>query len=339
MRKKKVFFLAPVWSTLMLLLFLGCGGGSGGGGGSDDPVPIETPKTMSVGINYVDTNLDVITDPQPCGTIDAYFSVLDPDGISIGVPQNNVKVFLNTDPNPLALVDFQWPADISMPNSIAIVMDYSGTIVDNPELQGDMEYAVIDFVQLMAENDAGEIIKFANEYEIMNLFTSDKDVLTKAVETSPTDIGRETNIYDTLWIAIDEAAAEAASQRCRSAVIILTDGEQLLNKTKDEILLHGLDETIQHAIEYQVPIYTIGLGTKDKTNIIRIASETNGLYFEAVNGDELSAIYSEISTILAQQHRVRVSGIGSGTHTLKIVVTADGLTAENSRKFTLSCTQ
>ncbi|KJS28670.1 MAG: hypothetical protein VR64_23400 [Desulfatitalea sp. BRH_c12] len=328
MCKKKLFSLPPVWSTLILLLLLGCGGSGGGG---SDPVPVTTPKTLSVGINYVDTFL------PSCDAIDAYFNVLDPDGISIGVPQNNVKVFLNTDPNPLELVDFQWPADINMPNSIAIVMDYSGTIVDNPLLQQKMEIAVKAFVQLMEEDDAGEIIKFATEYERMNFFTSDKTVLEEAVTTLPTAIGRETNIYDTLWFAVDEAAAEAALQPCRSAVIILTDGEQLLNKTKDEILIHGLDDTIQHAIESQVPVYTIGLGTKDKTNIIRIASETNGLYFEATNGDELSAIYSEISTVLAQQHRVRVSGIPAGTHNLKIVVTYGKLTAENSRAFTLSC--
>jgi hypothetical protein len=332
MRKKKVFLLSPVLPTLMLLLFLGCGGGSGGG---SDPAPVTTPKTLSVGINYVDTDLKL----PSCDTIDAYFSVLDPDNFTIGVSENDIKVYLNANPNPVALEDFEWPASINMPNSIAIAMDYSKTITD--DLKTKMEAAVIHFISLMDDTDAGQIIKFASFYDIINdEFTSIASELENAALTAPTDIGIETNIYDTLWIAIENASNHAASPAGRPAVILLTDGEQQLDATPGKTKDHTLDQTILYAIEKQVPIYTIGIGSKDTSDIERIADETNGLFFKVSEATDLSDIYAEISTIFKEQHRIRISNISPGAdQKLEIVVTSGGLQGKNTTAFTLSCPQ
>jgi len=181
------------------------------------------------------------------------------------------------------------------PVSIVVVMDYSRSIRENPEIQSDMEEGVIALINAMGASDELEIIKFHSQVEIVQRFESDKPTLIDAVQTDY-NYGDATQLYDAVSQAVtDFESAVLAPTNSRWAILVFTDGEDSgLGATLDQVINEANTENISG-----VPIFPIALG--NDWNVIalnRMANETGGLLYEASGSDNLQNIYLQLASLL-----------------------------------------
>jgi len=183
--------------------------------------------------------------------------------------------------------------------SVALVMDYSGSISNNSDTKSDLEDAAIRLVEELGPDDEAEIIKFGSKVEVMQGFTSDKDLLKKAITTDP-DFGAWTALYDAVWRGINDVDDEKKTQNVRKAVVLLSDGKDigpddqpLSDKTIDQIIEDAQANGISG-----IPIFTIGLGNFAPDTLQEMADETGGIFYESSESDNLDTIYEQIADLL-----------------------------------------
>lgn len=165
--------------------------------------------------------------------------------------------------------------------SVALVMDYSGSMIDYFD---QAEEAAKVFVRQMKLNDRVAVFKFSGDCYLLQDFTSDSTLLIRAIEKDSTSYSG-TYLYDAIYRAITEILDESE----RRIVIAYTDG-------RDHRKGHTLEEVIGYARDHRVPVYTIGLfGTGPQHEILQqIANETGGLYYFAPGVETLKTIYRQI---------------------------------------------
>ena len=243
-------------------------------------------------------NLNQI-DPVGCPTIKAYVTVTDQNGFLVeNLVAGDFELTENSgaaaNPDSAAVAQ---TAALSL--ATAIVMDYSGSVSDDPVLVSAMESGATEFVDQMGASDQGEIIKFATNVEVVQAFTDDKNLL-KAAIADDTDLGGGlTALYDAIYQGIEDAAAASTA---RYAVIVMTDGVDFGGdglpgsvETKDSV--------ITLAQTNGIPVFTIKAGPDvDEAILQEIAEETGGQYFDALTTDRLVTVYTQLSEVLNGQY-------------------------------------
>lgn len=188
--------------------------------------------------------------------------------------------------------DKVWSEEVSIPSDrsdenngeiqyldIVFAIDSSGSMSSNDpnELRKD---AVKSFIDTLLEKDKGAVVDFDSFARVVVSLTSDKQALKVAVDTID-DFGG-TNIYNALNTALDEVLK---GQNSKKYVILLTDGEGTWN-----------DSALQRAIDNEVTVYTIGLGSSiDVALLQKIANQTGGKYFHASTADELDDRFGDVA--------------------------------------------
>jgi len=100
-----------------------------------------------------------------------------------------------------------------------------------------------------------------------------------------------------LFAATVEAVEMLRLEEGRRAIILLTDG---VDTEGDP----SVDTTIKRAVESELPIYTIGLGSTSSVDVItlrELADQTNGRAFLTPSAAELSNVYSLISQQISNE--------------------------------------
>jgi Ca-activated chloride channel family protein len=264
--------------------------------GSDEPI-----ASLDVRINQVESDMQC-----PAAKVTAYVSVTDQGGYAVtGLLENNFLVYEDID--VMNLTDFSFVSQVTAPISVALVMDYSGSITAIPEVQSDMEEAVAYFVDQLGTDDEADNVKFATEIEVVQGFTSDKNLLTNAI-FNPVDVGSHTSLYDAAWQAVDDTALRL---KTRKAVIIVSDGEDD-DGTGNPISSSSLSDVINHANDKGVPIFTVGLGNINNAVLEQMSNETGGIFFDSPTSDNLGNIYSQIAKALFKNQYILtyVSALG-----------------------------
>lgn len=162
---------------------------------------------------------------------------------------------------------------------IVFSIDSSGSMSwnDPNELRKD---AVKNFIDTLLEKDKGAVVDFDSFARVVVSLTSDKQALKVAVDTID-DVGG-TNIFSALNTALDEVLK---GQNSKKYVILLTDGEGSWN-----------DSALQRAIDNDVTVYTIGLGSSIDVSLLqKIASQTGGKYYHASTADDLDDRFGDVA--------------------------------------------
>ena len=265
----------------------------------------EEISALNVRINQVES--DEASCPGPGSEITAYVSVTDQGGYPItGLTAADFTItetdgYAGPPNNPITYVGDT--ATIS----VALVMDYSGSVTDVQDAVDDMEESAAYFVDQLRDLpgvlDEAEIIKFDTIFEVVQGFTSDKDLLKAAIDEF-WDNGRETTLFDAVVKAVDDTALQSTDRR---AVIVISDG-------KDTQSLQILDDVINDANNKGVPIFTIGLGILDSAILQQIADDTGGTFFEATTSDNLRTIYEQLANVLFHDSYILTydSNLGAG---------------------------
>jgi len=217
-------------------------------------------------------------------------TVLVTDSAGIGIPDLEAYNFCAYENGILQDINSVEPALSNI--NVGLALDYSGSMSE--EALEAMENAAISFVNLMDQQDYGEVIKFANGVEVMQEYTNDKQLLINAIEQQTILDPNATSLYD----AIYQAIVDVNDQQGSKAVIAISDGRDLAS-------LHSATEIIKIAKTNDVPVFTIGLGGLiDEEVLETIAIQTGGLYYYAPNPEDLEAIYMSIAVILSNQYIV-----------------------------------
>ena len=287
----------------------------------------EPVSDLTVRINQVETDLNC-----PAAQITAYVSVTDQGGYAVtNLTDNDFSVFENN--SKMVLTDFSFVSQVFKPISVAIVLDYSGSITKNEENVIDMEAAGAEFIDQLGGADEAEIVKFATEVEVMQAFTSDKDLLHEAIITSA-DIVSWTALYDAVWQAVDDTASRVKD---RKAVIVMTDGVDI-GPGNNQMSSKDISDIIDYASDTGIPIFTIGVGNFDTAILEQMAEDTGGQFYKSDTPDNLRTIYRQLAELLFENQYILdyVSVLGTGVAAdLKIeAVLSPNIFGEHTKEIT-----
>ena len=258
--------------------------------------------SISVKINQIDAC------PRDVGSpVTAYVSVTDQAGFpvtTLGVDDFRlIEADVQVDSTATSFVNN------SVSLSVALLMDYSYSITQEPDNVTDMQKAAVDFIEQLGDNDEAAIIKYATTIEITQSFTSDKTLLTNAIQSTP-EVGLTTAFYDSLDTAIESIAASAKD---RQAIIIITDGEDN-DGDGNPLSTSTMSEIIDEAIANGVPIFTIGLGDRvDPDLLAQISDDTGGTFSPSATSDNLTTIYGQLADLLFTDQYVLTYETGLGS--------------------------
>lgn len=164
---------------------------------------------------------------------------------------------------------------------VDMVADVSGSMSGSPlnEAKSIMNN-FISSVQFEA-GDLVELTSFATGVRLEQEFCDDASLLTQKV--NGLDTGDMTSLYDALYTAVERVAAQTGA-RC---VIAFTDGnDNYSNCTQEDV--------IEVANRYHVPVFIIGIGSIDASQINYIAEQTGGSYYSIQDVYSMDSIYQEI---------------------------------------------
>jgi VWFA-related protein len=285
------------------------------------------------GFNVEITDIDT----SNCPEIQASVIVTDEEGVAIvGLDESNLFVY---EDNGKQIEDIETDEITSSSISASLVLDYSGSMT--PEAIEAMENAAIGFVSEMEIGDSFEIIKFADEPNVVQEYTElikkidvndEDDPIIKAIRNT-IDFDRNfTFLYDAIYRGVSDTAEQSGNK----AVIAMTDGRvSKKGKSKDDVITLAVDEGI--------PVFTIGLGDPNNLNeevLKEIATKTGGIYYYAPDPNDLSDIYLKIKGALDNMYVVTYTtticgpdSSGDIMHELNIEVSRDMAYGQDTREF------
>jgi len=285
------------------------------------PIMIVNISGESVALNASINQVD----KSGCTKMRLFVAVTDKqDGPVTSLTQDNFLVF---EEGELQVID-SFSNQVTTPISVAMVLDYSGSM---QPLISDVESAAKSFIDQLDLNngtDEAMIIKFAASVETKQPFTDDYDSLVLAIGDNYTGNIDQTHLYDAVWQAIESAADPSRTDR--RAVVVLTDG------IDEGSIDHQMAEVVENANEKGVPVFTIGLGNVFISTLQHLADETGGQYFLSPTSNELQSIYQSIAEILTNQYIIEYDSptAGGDVIDLDIEIDQNGLKGEDSKSIT-----
>lgn len=222
--------------------------------------------------------------------VDAYVSVADAHAQSTAL-RGPFAVRVLQDGAPVNNFTMS-PVDPSaVPLTVVLVMDVSGSMKGKP-LQ-DARAATTAFISQLGPHDTVCLYSFSTEVREVHRCTTNKESLRAAVQTFVAD--RDTALYDVL----KTVSANHVQRAGRQAVILLSDGADTASQTP-------LDDALTNARAANLPVYTIGLTSKDFRGQVlqQIAQATSGSYLEAPSSTDLDALYQRVRAQLQNQYLI-----------------------------------
>ena len=299
MKKSYIIIIVILLIFSTLSLFNGCAKEEDSFNQSTAQDSTEASRTLSAiapDFHIFISQIETACLPSNNTEIAAYLSAIDEYGDLIDIlTLSNFQINLDAAHIEPKEVHFA-PIDnfILDPLSIVIIMDYSTSVTDFPEVQAAMEDAVIGFIHRMQPKDQAEIIKFNTGIKYLQPFTNDILQLTTSVINSQDVTGGHTYLYDALYAGVEDAAAQTG----RKAVIAITDGaERHVEGIPGDG--RGKKDIITLAQAERTPIFIIGLGPDtDGEELTEVTEATSGYFFQAKAIDQLEGIYGNISNLL-----------------------------------------
>jgi VWFA-related protein len=202
--------------------------------------------------------------------------------------------------------------EVSMPISLAIMMDTSGSMYYMLNAEKDAGSSFVR--EVMHKKDEAIVMTFDTDVNLLADFTEDPAVLSRAIHratinvdatgiggtggTIPQRNGGGTNLYDAIYLAAhDELASEAG----RKALVIMSDCEDNGSKisARDAIEIAQRSDAVIHIILISDPRATEGYGPGVAASL---TSETGGRVISVRNQSGLEKAFDVISEELRSQY-------------------------------------
>lgn len=185
---------------------------------------------------------------------------------------------------------------------LMFVIDNSGSMysseIVNESGENDTQFKRVDLSNRIVDKLKGDYKfgagKFTFQYEELCPLTSDKEKVKEKINSIKTLTEKFTGTYIGNALEGGLKQFDTNNKEVRKYMILLTDG-------KDTGGVEGYDgrkieNATKEAKEKGVRVFTIGLGDDLDTEVLqKIATETNGKYYYALNSEVLSDIFELIS--------------------------------------------
>ncbi|MBX3064962.1 MAG: VWA domain-containing protein [Anaerolineae bacterium] len=182
-----------------------------------------------------------------------------------------------------------------LPVSVVLVLDSSESMLEKP--LADAKAAAGVLLDNLRAGDEVSVVDFDTTTRIVQPFTTDLAQVRSVIDALRAD--GKTALYDAAY-----AGAELALQATNSRrfVVLLTDGNEY-----GRISTHSADEAIQLAQQNEVQFFAVGIGySLGEVYLQRLGTETNGQTYILPSSEQLSDIFSFISSYLRSQYAVEV---------------------------------
>lgn len=271
---QKIFSLAVVSCFISISVF---------SANAQTETPIEDDKPINV-----DTLLFTIP-----------LTVNDKTGRSFpGLKKENFKIFQDGEEQDIELF-----MNEEAPMNVAILLD---TSVSTKDVLDDIQKAAKDFVKILRKDDKALIAGFDNRTKFFSNLTSDRKVLTKAIEQTEVDRVDGSDMYD----AIDSVLKRYfSSLKGRKAIIVLTDGIVMGNKITAQQTLDSMQksDTVFYPIIFKTNFYKTKNSSSKSSNLIKtlqiLSEETNGRIYEKESA-KLKEAFLSIAEDLKKQYLI-----------------------------------
>jgi VWFA-related protein len=214
------------------------------GGDASFPATVERPRGLTFGAN--------------ARTVRVPVSVLDKRGTPIlGLHGENFEILEDGRPQPVTFFSGE-----RKPLRIALALDVSISMTDKMEEVAD---ALDHFIKLLEPADEILVMTFSDEVNVDQDFTSDRAQLERVFSRLRPAAG--TAMYDAAIEAIRRVAPGAAESK---AVVLVTDGVDTSSRATYEELRELAKRT-------EVPVFSIGIGTEQRLQIMAHPTGTGGI--------------------------------------------------------------
>jgi VWFA-related protein len=170
---------------------------------------------------------------------------------------------------------------------IMLCLDLSGTMSGTP-LQ-TMKNAVLKFLDEMRNFDKLAIIGFADSYELISDFSSDKNYLRSKIENLTTS-GSKTALYYGTY----QGLVKLRDYKDLAGKILLVIGD---GKDESVSSSYTLDDVINLAKQEGIPIFTIGYSKIDKSylqTLEKMSEQTGGKFYDSPADKDLEKQYRKL---------------------------------------------
>ncbi|MCI0421371.1 MAG: VWA domain-containing protein [Acidobacteria bacterium] len=228
--------------------------------------------------------------------VNVVFSVLDKKGKAItDLSQNEVSI--TEDDATQKITNFTREA--GAPVALVVLIDTSNSI--RAQFKVEQE-AAIDFFHttVRRRQDKAMLMSFDSTVDILQPFTDDADLLTKAVRRLK--IGGGTKMFDAIQLACQEHLKKELGMR--RVLVLISDGD-------DNMSFEVLNSALEAAQRADVAIYATSTNTsgffgmsapKNDKVLKRLAEETGGRAFFPGKIDEMAVHFQDISLELRNQY-------------------------------------
>jgi len=210
--------------------------------------------------------------------------------------------------------------------TVILAMDSSGSMTATdvaPDRMTAAREAASSFVEDLPDGFNVGVVSFSNEADVVVPPTADREEALRGLSALVADNGTAlgdaiARSVDLGVTSLDEQLAAAAAEDTPVVVLVLSDGA---NTTGDYEPL----EAAQKAVDADVPVYTVALGTDegtvqgpdgyggmrtirvppDRKTLAQVAETTGGTFFEAADEDALRSVYDEIGSQVGVEHEQR----------------------------------
>jgi len=159
------------------------------------------------------------------------------------------------------------------PFHVALLLDMSGSTRYRAD---EIQQAALTFVEQLREQDQVMVIAFDSLVRVACEFTSDRKLLTRAIQGTKT--GGSTRAYDALDLVLTERLEKVTG---RKAIVVFSDGLDTAS------ILASKEDVINHIEESGTLVYSIrfntiaDIGGAGRLNNIRIPERVVALYADA----------------------------------------------------------
>jgi Ca-activated chloride channel homolog len=228
--------------------------------------------------------------------------------------QSDFKVFENGAPQEIRF----FGRETDLPLRIALLLDTSNSIRPRLEFEQD---AAIDFLNsvIRRNKDMAFLMTFDNEPEVIQGYTGDLALLTKAIRKQRA--GGGTALNDAIYKAAEKLSnpplPETGNPEVRRVLVVISDGD-------DNLSDRALSEAIEAAIRAEASIYAISTNTdwlsisdKDSPRKLHVeggdkvlqqfAEQSGGRVFFPYRVDDLEQSFVDIGAELRSQYFIAYS--------------------------------
>ena len=249
--------------------------------GQQQPVPqsqiptirVET-KLVNVPVNVVDAN------GAPLGGLKAEdFEILE-------------------DGRPQKIAYFE--KESSTPLSIVLAIDSSESVLRDERLEKSAAKRFIE--ALMREQDEMALMDFSDTVREIVPFTNQVRRIEDGLNTLVR--GNETSLFDAIYLASEQLAATKSDAGRRRVLVLITDGEDTLRKTRYGQALEQAQRA--GAMIYSIIIVPIaadaGRSVGGEHALIQMSADTGGKFYYVQNRSDLDPAFARVSDDLRTQY-------------------------------------